>query len=115
MWSTNNGYHSGYQFAATLPIYFKKTYSGPFLEGGLVIHNESTNDSVYALDCAGCSTSSTQNWVGPEVMFGWAWMFDSGLNVSAAFGAAKRISTNNMDTSSSDPLPAGYFRVGYAF
>jgi hypothetical protein len=113
-WDTSNGNQSGYQLAATLPIYFKKTYSGPFLEGGLVIHNDN-HPNYTAYDCYDCSTTSTNSsWVGPEVMFGWSWMFDSGLNVAAAFGAAKQLQASNM-SSSSEPIPAGYFRVGYAF
>jgi hypothetical protein len=61
----------------------------------------------------------SRDWMGPEVMFGWAWMFYSGLNISAAFGAAKRMndsqSTDQYSYSSDEPEPVGYFRVGYAF
>jgi hypothetical protein len=125
-WSIEHGTNSGYQLAATLPIYFKRTFSGPFLEPGLVINNSSSSDcyDCYTYDAAGNYTGnspsmSTRTWVGPEVMFGWAWMFDSGLNVSAAFGAAKQLSdsqgTNQYSSSSDDPVPVGYFRVGYAF
>ena len=114
-WSTDHGNESGYQIAPTLQVYFKRTFSGPFLEGGLVIHHDDNGGYVY--DCYDCSsTSMTRDWVGPEVMFGWAWMFDSGLNISAAFGAAKRMQDSSSDTYSSDePEPVGYFRVGYAF
>ena len=95
-------HQSGYSLAATLPIYFRRTFSGPFLEPGFVMSSS--------------SWSSSRTWAGPEVMFGWAWMFDSGLNLSAAFGAAKRISDPQMDSySSNEPEPVGYFRVGYAF
>jgi len=115
-WSTEQGNNSGYQIAPTLQLYFKRTFSGPFLEGGLVIHHDNNGDNIYA-DCYDCSnTSTSRDWVGPEVMFGWAWMFDSGLNVSAAFGAAKRVQdSQSSEYSSSDPEPVGYFRVGYAF
>ncbi|MEO8554668.1 MAG: hypothetical protein ABI678_32045 [Kofleriaceae bacterium] len=118
-WSTNNGNESGYSIAPSLQLYFKRTFSGPFLEGGLVIHHDSNTDSYY--DYAGCydctASSTSRDWMGPEVMFGWAWMFDSGLNVSAAFGAAKPMSdSRSTNTYSSDePEPVGYFRVGYAF
>jgi len=123
-WNTENGSNTGYQLAATLPIYFKRTFSGPFLEPGLVINNSTSNDcyDCYTYDAAGnyttTSSMTTRTWVGPEVMFGWAWMFDSGLNVSAAFGAAKQLSGQQQDqysSSNSDPIPVGYFRVGYAF
>jgi hypothetical protein len=115
-WNTDHGYSSGYQLAATLPIYFKRTFSGPFLEPGLVVHSDNNSNSYD--DCYDCSYDTTSSmshvWAGPEVMVGWAWMFDSGLNMSAAFGAAKRMS-DNQDNSSDDPVPVGYFRVGYAF
>jgi hypothetical protein len=115
-WSTEHGNESGYQIAPTLQVYFKRTFSGPFLEGGLVIHHD--DNGGYAYDCFDCSTTSmTRDWMGPEVMFGWAWMFDSGLNISAAFGAAKRMQDTQASNeySSDDPEPVGYFRVGYAF
>ncbi len=119
VWNTDNSNNSGYQLAATLPIYFKRTFSGPFLEGGLVIHHEANTDAYYSCyDCSATMTTNSNDWVGPEVMFGWAWMFDSGLNVSAAFGAAKRMTDQqSTDTysSSNEPVPVGYFRVGYAF
>jgi len=119
-WSTNNGNDSGYSIAPTLQVYFKRTYSGPFLEGGLVIHHDSNTGSYYdCYDCSSSTSSMSRDWMGPEVMFGWAWMFDSGLNVSAAFGAAKRMndsqSTDQYSYSSDEPEPVGYFRVGYAF
>ena len=112
-WS--HGSTSGYQLAATVPIYFRRTYSGPFLEAGLVLH---TDTSDYLYDCYDCSSSgsNSSSWAGPEVMLGWSWIFDSGLNMSFAFGAAKKMTGDSMSTYSSDePEPAGYFRVGYAF
>jgi hypothetical protein len=117
-WSTDHGNESGYSVAATLPIYFKRAFSGPFLEAGLLIHSDSSDNSYAACsNCNSTTSSSNRTWAGPEVMFGWAWMFDSGLNVSAAFGAARRMSdSQSTDSYSSDsPEPVGYFRVGYAF
>src|SRR5207302_9727955 len=40
-WSTANGYHTGYQAAVTMPLYFRRTFSGPFLEPGLVMRSSS--------------------------------------------------------------------------
>jgi hypothetical protein len=99
----------GYEVGISAPIYFRRVYNGPFLEPGLIARG-STNDSGVAYDCTSCSSSSSTTMVGPEVLFGWHWTFDSGLNVAAAFGAARDM---NKD-SSSDPTPAGYFRIGYA-
>ncbi len=113
-WSYNNGNTSGYQVAASLPIYLKRVYSGPFIEPGLVVHS----DNNYYSDCYDCSyasnTQMTRTWTGPEMMIGYSWLFDSGLNMSAAVGASKRLSDNTGE-SNDDPDFAGYFRVGYAF
>jgi hypothetical protein len=102
-------YSSGYQFSATLPLYFRKTFSGPFLEGGLLVRATSHEDYYYS-DCFDCSSDSTDSWAGPQLMFGWHWTFDSGLNVAFAFGVAKQMGNEDNDTDAN-----GYFRVGYAF
>jgi hypothetical protein len=119
----NNGDTSGYQVAASAPIYFRRTFSGPFLEPGVIAR--STLRRVY-YDLAPCDTSTgtggcydnsgqpRDNWAGIEMLFGWQWTFDSGLNVAMAFGVVKHLATNR--TGSSDDADAnGYFRVGYAF
>jgi hypothetical protein len=105
-WSFGD-YEQGYQLSATLPLYFRKTFSGPFLEGGLLART--SKDEYYAYDCYDCGSSS-DSWVGPQLMFGWHWTFDSGLNVSWAFGVAKQMGNEDNDTDAN-----GYFRVGYAF
>jgi hypothetical protein len=108
-WSLDHGERTGYELGVTAPIYFRRTYSGPYFEPGLIVHGDSDHYD-YAYDCATCSTSNANHWVGPQMLFGWQWMFDSGLNVSAAFGAAR----NTSDSSSDEPVPVGYFRIGYA-
>src|SRR5688500_12283603 len=35
---------SGYEVGLTVPIYFKRVYEGPFLEGGLLVRNIHDND-----------------------------------------------------------------------
>jgi hypothetical protein len=96
---------SGYELGISAPIYFRRTYSGPFLEPGLITRGSSSSYD----DCGDCSSS--YKMVGPEILFGWHWTFDSGLNVAMAFGAARNM---NSESSNSDPEPAGYFRIGYA-
>jgi hypothetical protein len=113
----DNSNETALQVAASLPIYFKRTFDGPFLEPGLVVRNESVNNDDYCDDCAQPGSST---FVQVEMMVGWTWMFDSGLNMSAAIGVAKRVgNTNNPDDyddeGDNNVSPAGYFRVGYAF
>ena len=106
----------GYEVGLSAPIYFRRVYSGPFIEPGIVAR-ELTDDQSYAYDCFDCSTSSSSHTlVGPEVLFGWHWTFDSGLNVAAALGVARDIGSNSGSNSDgkTDPEPVGYFRIGYA-
>lgn len=103
------GGDTGYQFSATLPLYFRKTFSGPFLEAGLLIRG-SDDEEYYAYDCYDCSYSSSDSWVGPQLLFGWHWTFDSGLNTSFAFGVARPMGGDASDTDAN-----AYWRVGYAF
>jgi hypothetical protein len=84
------------QVGVTAPIYFRRTFSGPFIEPGLVYY--SNNGDSYA---------------GPTMMVGWHWSFDSGLNLAFALGVSKRLDAPTYG--SSDPQFNGYFRVGYAF
>lgn len=102
------------QFSATMPIYFKRAYSGPFLEPGLLIRSE--KQYSYS-DCYECSAGyygeeMSSSWTGPQMLLGWHWTFDSGLNLAAAFGVAKRLNNTN---EYNETEANGYFRVGYAF
>ena len=103
------------QVVVAVPIYFRRTFSGPFIEPGLIWRQtgDSSNCAYYG-GGGGCG-SSAHNWAGPELLFGWHWTFDSGLNIAWAFGVAKHVADDQMDSSSSDPDVNGYFRVGYAF
>jgi uncharacterized protein DUF3575 len=105
---------TGYEVGASLPVYFKRTYQGPFIEPGIIIrgfHHNNT-DQAFAGDA---SSSQDKAHVGPSVVFGWHWTFDSGLNVAMAFGMMRNMNTDQMSSSGDDIEPSGYFRVGYAF
>ena len=96
----------GWEVGLTVPIYFKRVYQGPFLEGGLMVRQLEDND------CWEGSCMQPSPNVGPQVMFGWHWSFDSGANVAMAFGAFRPM---NDGKTKDDVEPAGYFRVGYAY
>jgi len=100
----NFDHESGHEVGISLPIYFRRVFQGPFLELGVIARN--LTDS-----CDGCSGSSDEH-VGPEVLFGWQWSFDSGLNAAMAFGAMRNLKG---PSTSSSAEPAGYFRIGYLF
>jgi len=98
---------TGYELGLTVPIYFKRVYQGPFLEGGLMVRKMASCDEW---DGDSCMNKSPD--VGPQIMFGWHWSFDSGANVAVAFGAFRPM---NDGQTADDVEPAGYFRVGYAY
>jgi hypothetical protein len=100
----------GYELGASLPIYFKRVYQGPFMEPGLIVREFSNNDGFCDFDCGNNKS------IGPSIVFGWHWTFDSGLNVAAAIGVMRNINAQmNEFGGNSDIEPSGYFRVGYAF
>lgn len=103
-----DGNESGYEVGLTAPLYFKRMFQGPFIEPGILVRDLDTSDATGA-------------FIGPQVNFGWHWTFDSGFNVSAAVGIARRIGPSSMSANSDydsyqSPIePTGYFRVGYAY
>ena len=105
--------NDGYQATASAPIYFRRTFSGPYLEPGVIVRD---TESHIAVDCvnAACPSNQSDRWAGVEMLFGWQWIFDSGLNVQLAAGVARHLTSNQMDSSSGADAN-GYFRVGYAF
>jgi hypothetical protein len=107
---------TGYQVVASAPLFFRRTFSGPYLEPGVMLR--SSRDRVYydcSDGCGGTATTPSDDWAGIEMLVGWQWTFDGGLNVAMAFGVARHLASNH-DAGSDDNADAnGYFRVGYAF
>jgi hypothetical protein len=99
-------YSGGYEVSATAPLYFRRTFSGPYLEPGLLLRH--TSEHVWD------AGDDTKDWAGVELLFGWQWMFDSGLNVQLAFGFARHLASSD-SYENDDPDANAYFRVGYAF
>jgi hypothetical protein len=104
-----------FQITASVPLYLRRTFSGPYLEPGIVYrsvnHQSIDSGSNYGYD---------ETWAGPELLLGWQWGSVSGLNVALAAGAAQHWGGTHrsaMDTHSvsNDPDVNGYFRIGYGF
>ena len=112
LFSIDDGNTKGYELGASAVIYFKRVFSGPFIEPGLIIRKFDDDDSFCDFGCDEDRAS-----VGPSVVFGWHWTFDSGLNVAAAFGIMRNINNERMNEfdGGEEIEPSGYFRVGYAF
>jgi hypothetical protein len=106
----------GYELGASIPIYFKRVFQGPFIEPGIIIRElDDDNDDYYCdFDCG--SYDENRASFGPSVVFGWHWTFDSGLNVAAAFGIMRNVNKVESEYDyDSEIEPSGYFRVGYAW
>jgi hypothetical protein len=91
------------------PLYLRRTYQGAFIEPGLIVrHSEYDDGGDYHED--------GETTVGPQVLFGWHWTWDSGFNVAMAAGLGRDLSDEGDDEYASDDVFFnGYFRVGYAF
>ena len=108
---------SAFELGLSAPIYFRKTYLGLFIEPGVAmqrLHVEAgTNDAGEPIK------EETVIMVGPEMLIGYHWSWDSGLNVAIAAGLGRNFNTSgsdsNDDRANPDFFPAGYLRVGYAF
>ena len=107
-----DGNTKGYEVGVSLPIYFRRVYSGPFIEPGLIVRSLGHDD----YDDGYGDDYEDRPSAGPSVVFGWHWTFDSGLNVAAAFGMMRNMNGEKMDDYDNGPEiePSGYFRIGYA-
>ena len=103
---------TGFSVGVGAPIYLRRTYQGPFIEPGFAIMTVNRDNDFDYAGCDDCSSSSSVTVAGPQMLAGWHWTWDSGFNLSAAFGLGRNWSS---DDSYSKIFPNGYFRVGYAF
>lgn len=104
---------TGVEVGVGIPIYFRRTYQGLFLEPGLISRTYS-DKSCYDYECSshGDVTSTT---FGPQMLVGWHWTWDSGLNFALAAGAGRDWSTKDTEYNEPGIFANGYMRFGYAF
>ena len=95
---------TGFEIGVGAPIYLRRTYQGAFLEPGFISRRFTSDDWD-----GGRSTSST---MGPQMLVGWHWTWDSGFNVALAGGIGRNWSS---DAEYDKVFPNGYLRFGYAF
>jgi hypothetical protein len=104
---------TGLEVGVGAPIYFRRTYQGVFLEPGLISRRLSQS-------CGGCSSSGgdtmeTATTFGPQMLIGWHWTWDSGLNVAVAGGVGRNWSSSDSALGEEKLFGNGYLRFGYAF
>jgi hypothetical protein len=107
---------TGLEVGVGLPIYFRRTYQGVFLEPGFISRRLDHDRG----GCDGCSSTgssmATETTFGPQMLIGWHWTWDSGLNVALAGGVGRNWSTADGDDDGSEKIFGnGYLRFGYAF
>ena len=74
--------------ALAAPIYFRKMYSGFFLEPAITFKALST-------DFNGGTENATV--VGPQMSAGWHWYWDSGLNLQLSLGIGRNWNSNDCE------------------
>ena len=85
------------ELAVSVPIYFQKAYTGVSLETGMLYRTIKYD-------------GKRRTEFGPQLLLGYSWMWDSGLNVGLGLGAARNLVAKDREL-----VGNGYFRVGYAF
>jgi hypothetical protein len=97
---------TSFEFDITAPIYFKHMHNGFYLEPGFM--SRRTREKQYNFN-SNENLLENDTVYGPQILMGWHHSWDSGFNVSYAFGAGR-------DLNKTETLFAnGYLRVGYAF
>lgn len=104
---------SGVELGVGVPIYFRRTYQGLFLEPGII--SRRFEDTCAACSTSGGDTTITNTTFGPEVLVGWHWTWSSGLNFAIAGGVGRNWATEDTAYGSDEVFGNGYMRFGYAF
>lgn len=103
---------TGVEVGVGAPIYFRRTYQGAFLEPGFI-----SRRFEYQEECWDCASSAavthTATTFGPQMLVGWHWTWDSGLNIAVAGGVGRNWSAD--DEYGDKVFGNGYLRFGYAF
>jgi hypothetical protein len=101
---------TGFQVGVSAPIYLRRTYQGAFVEPGIMARTMTHKDSYDG-------STRTYKEFGPEVLLGWHWSWDSGLNAAIAFGVGRNLNhgtETDVDTGDAEYVD-GYLRIGYEF
>ncbi len=103
---------SGVELGVGLPLYFRRTYQGLFLEPGIISR---TFKDTYSCDGCAVADETTNTTFGPQVLVGWHWTWSSGLNFAIAGGVGRNWSAKDTEFGSDEVFGNGYMRFGYAF
>lgn len=104
---------SGMEVGVGAPIYFRRTYQGVFLEPGFI--SRRLTHTCQGCSGAGGDVMDSETTFGPQMLMGWHWTWDSGLNVAVAAGVGRNWSSADDEWDSEKIFANGYLRFGYAF
>ena len=115
-WDVMNHGNVGEQLVVSAPIFLRETFSGPYVEPGVILRSAGSHDDYTCTNGgAGCGSPYDQ-WVGPELLAGWSWSLGV-LRIAIAAGPAIHVQ-DNYHTSSDHPGKLdfnAYFHVGVAW
>lgn len=130
-WADDTYDLTGFEFGVGVPIYFAKAFTGFFVEPAILIRVVSLTytksaysvglnaDGDYESTYSKKTVDTSATVFGPNVMFGYHWMWDSGFNLALAGGVGRNLSTGNDDEEGlafvSDFFWNGQLNLGYAF
>jgi hypothetical protein len=99
----------GFEVGVGLPLYPRHTYDGLFFEPGFIVRRTASDDEPHGCECRRSS-------VGPQLLLGWHWRWDNGVNLAVAFGLGSNWVADDSDEDPGDNIFFnGYLRLGYAF
>ncbi|HEY3805033.1 MAG TPA: hypothetical protein VGL61_20625 [Kofleriaceae bacterium] len=97
------------QVALSLPVFAQSAFRGFFIEPGMLAGGR------WSSNCLSCAPDINKT-ISAEVLFGWSWLFDSGLTLAMAIGAQVEVACYDNDCGIDPAIsPAGYFKLGWAF
>jgi hypothetical protein len=109
---------SGADISLSAVLYLRRTYLGPFIEPGVRVLSVGNEQCDYSYSQSGSGQPNCSNnqemLVGPQVLIGYHYSYDSGFNFAVAGGLSRTLSSDS-SSSGDEILPAGYVRFGYAF
>jgi hypothetical protein len=102
----------GFELGVGAPIYLRRTYQGAFVEPGLIVRQFDIEANAETGTAAESATT-----FGPQVLLGWHWSWDSGLNIAVALGMGRNFSSSDSTNEEVDQklFANGYLRIGYEF
>jgi hypothetical protein len=108
--------YQSYEFELGLPIYLVDRFDGLFIEPGLSLRRSRGSAFVSTLENPPprYRDQPVSHLRGANLLVGWHWMSDSGVNLAVAAGLAFLTEVDEMHDETVEPVANGYLRLGFA-